>query len=98
MIQSIVKVYLASSVHSRGRLDAGDSTNHRVHSGPASMGAALTHLLHPRVLDESARERRPGRERLRDDQPRLFLTEIFPIDRIRSDYDRQLARTEHGTQ
>ncbi len=38
------------------------------------------------------------RERLRDDRLRLLLPKISPFDCIRSDYDRQLARTENGTQ
>ena len=79
MIQSMVKVCLANSTPSRGRLDVDDSRNHRVHSVSASMGAARTHLLHPQVFDESARERRTDRERLRDDQLRLLLTEIPPL-------------------
>jgi hypothetical protein len=38
------------------------------------------------------------RERLRDDRLRFLLPEISPFNCIRSDYDRQLARTENGTQ
>lgn len=38
------------------------------------------------------------RERLRDDRLRPLLPEISPFDCIRSDYDRQLACTENGTQ
>lgn len=79
IIQSMTKVCLANSVPSRGRLDANDSKNHRVHNGSASMGAARIHWLHPQVFDESARERRTDRERLRDDQLRLLLTEIPPL-------------------
>jgi len=63
MIQSMVKVCLANSAPSRGRLDVDDSRNHRVHSVSASMGAARTHLLHPQVFEESARARRTDRER-----------------------------------
>jgi hypothetical protein len=45
-----------------------------------------------------SRERRTDLERLRDDLLRLLLTpEISYIDRIRSQYDRQLECTEDGT-
>jgi hypothetical protein len=78
MIESVVKVCLANSVHSRRLLDADDSRDHRMHSESAPMEARF-HLLYPQVLDESARERRTDQERLRDDQLRILLPEISPL-------------------
>jgi len=95
MIESMVKTCLARSAYSRGRRDVNASRDHRVPIGSAPMEAARIPLLHPQVLDESARERRIDLERLRDDLLRLLLPpEISFIDRIGSEHDRQLEFTD----
>jgi hypothetical protein len=99
MIESMVIVCLARSAHSRGRRDVDASRDYRISIKPSQMEAVRISLLYPHVLDESVRERPTDLDGLRDDLLwLLLLPEILSIDRIRSEYDRQLECTEDGTE